>query len=208
MIKKFICAVCCTVCLFAVNASALTVGNEFYVYGEQTAQLAEVIGMSETELAQYLKDNSITYLAVNKTNSKQIRKTEITDDFSKKVVNLSALSDEDILQLIEELSGYGGVSGEVITEKNQKFLKTQVKTADSGGEYIITQYVTVSDSVTSMLTFYTDSGEDTDYVEDVFQSQFKTDNTYKIIAIVGIIVFTAAAIVIAVLLVKDMKNKD
>lgn len=208
MIKKFICAVCCTVCLFAVNASALTVGNEFYVYGEQTAQLAEVIGMSETELAQYCKDNSITYLAVNKTNSKQIRKTEITDDFSKKVVNLSALSDEDILQLTEELSGYGDVSGEVITEKTQKFLKTQVKTADSGGEYIITQYVTVSGSVTSMLTFYTDSGEDTDYVEDVFQSQFKTDNTYKIIAIVGIIVFTAAAIVIAVLLVKDMKNKD
>lgn len=210
MIKKIICVLASFICLFSVNAFALQVDKDFYVYGQQDAQLCEVIGMTESELKEYCKTNNITFLAVNKTNTKQIRKTEIKDDFSKKAGDFSAFKDEQILDLTEELTGFSNVKGTVFESGGQKFLKTEVKTTDSGGEYIITKYITVADAVKITLTFYTDAKEDTDYIEEVFSSQFKASNTvsaFKVITVVGIALFSALALVVLVAIIKDTFTK-
>ena len=210
MIKKFICVLASFICLFSVNAFALQVDEDFYVYGQQDAQLCEVIGMTEGELKEYCKTNNITFLAVNKTNTKQIRKTEIKDDFSKKAGDFSAFKDKEILDLTEELTGFQNVSGTVFEKNEQKFLKVEVKTTDSGGEYIITQYITVTEGTKKTLTFYTDSKEDTDYIEKVFSSQFKSTNAVsalKVITIVGIALFSALALVVLVAIIKDTFTK-
>ena len=210
MIKKFICVLASFICLFSVNAFALQVDEDFYVYGQQDAQLCEVIGMTEGELKEYCKTNNITFLAVNKTNTKQIRKTEIKDNFSKKAGDFSAFKDKEILDLTEELTGFSNVKGVVIEENKQKFLKVEVKTTDSGGEYIITQYITVADTVKKTLTFYTDAKEDTDYVEEVFSSQFKVSNTvsaFKVITVVGIALFSVLALIVLVAIIKDTFTK-
>ena len=206
MIKKFICVLASFICLFSVNAFALQVDKDFYVYGQQDAQLCEVIGMTEGELKEYCKTNNITFLAVNKTNTKQIRKAEIKDDFSKKAEDFSAFEDKEILDLTEELTGFSNVKGTVFKKGGQKFLKIEVKTTDSGGEYIITQYITVTGGAKKTLTFYTDAKEDTDYIEEVFSSQFKASDTisaFKVITVVGIVLFSVLALIVLVAIIKD-----
>lgn len=166
--------------------------------------------MSESELKKYCENNNITFLAVNKTNTKQIRKTEIEDAFSKKIGNFFALKDNEIIDLAEELTGFSGVKGTVFEKGNKKFLKVEVKSSDSGGEYYLTQYITVSDSKKEILSFHTSSKESTDYVEEVFSSQFKTSKSspvLKVLSVIGMVLFGALALVVLIAIIKDTFEK-
>lgn len=198
------------ICLFSINAFALQLDGEFYIYGQNSKEICQVFGMNESELENYCTINNITFLAVNKTNTKQIRKTEVKDDFSKQLGDFLALEDKEILDLANDLTGFSDISGTVLEKGNQKFLKLEVKSTDSGGEYILTQYITVIDGVKEVLTFYTDANENTDYIEEVFSSQFKTTDRFfglKILAVIGIFLFSLLAAVVVVAIIKDTFTK-
>lgn len=204
MIKRIIIFVC-AVFLLSFNAYAKS-QETFYVHGSANNYVSEILGMTETELKDYVKDNSITYLAVNKDNTKQIRKTEISDAFSKKIGNFFSLKDSEILELAEELTGFKDVKGAVFEKGNKKFLKLELKTTDSGGEYYLTQYITVANSKKEILSFYTNSGESTDYIEEFFSSQFKVSNSYtflEVLSIIGIVLFSLLAATVVFAIIKD-----
>lgn len=206
--KKVVLMLSLLVCLFSVNVSALQVGDEFLVYGKDNDKLSQTLGMSETEINQFCKTNSIVFIAVNSDNTKQIRKTEITDSFSQKIGDLSVMKNSDILKLQDNLSSVQGVSGTIVEKDNSKYLKVEAKTQDSGGEYVLTQYVTVKDGKKHTLSFYTASDESRDYIENIFNSQFKGNNTLETVAILGICVFVGVAIVVTVLIIKDIKKRN
>lgn len=204
MYKKFIVIISVLVLLFSVNVSALKVSDDFYVYGKQTKELSKIFNMTEAELENYCKQNNITFLAADKENARQIRKTEITDDFSKKIVSFSALDDSEILLLAGDISGFSDTKGEVINKNGEKYLKTEVKTKDSGGEYLLTQYVTVENSVKTVLSFYTAKDVSTDYIEKVFSSESGSKTlALKVIVALGIALFSAFALAILGLIIKD-----
>ncbi len=208
MIKKIIIFVC-AVFLLSFNVSAKS-QETFYVHGSANNYVSEILGITEAELKDYVKDNNITYLAVNKNNTKQIRKTEISDAFSKKIGNFFALDDNEILELTEELTGFKDVNGTVFEKGNKKFLKIELKTTDSGGEYILTQYITVANSKKEILSFYTAANTTTDYIEDVFSSQFKVSGkvtVLKVISIIGIVLFSILAVVVTGAIIKDTFTK-
>ena len=114
----------------------------------------------------------------------------------------------DILKLQDNLSAVQGVSGTIVEKDNSKYLKVEAKTQDSGGEYVLTQYVTVKDGKKHTLSFYTASDESRDYIENIFNSQFKGKNTLETVAILGICVFVGVAIVVTVLIIKDIKKRN
>ena len=204
MYKKFIVIISVLVLLFSVNVSALKVSDDFYVYGKQTEELAKIFNMTETELGNYCEQNNITFLAADKENARQIRKTEITDNFSKKIGSFSALEDSEILLLTGDISGFWDVKGEVIGKNGKKYLKTEVKTKDSGGEYLLTQYITVENSVKTVLSFYTAKDVSTDYIEKVFSSESGSKTlALKVIVALGIALFSAFALAILGLIIKD-----
>ena len=204
MYKKFIVIISVLVLLFSVNVSALKVSDDFYVYGKQTEELAKIFNMTETELGNYCEQNNITFLAADKENARQIRKTEITDNFSKKIGSFSALEDSEILLLTGDISGFSDVKGEVVAKNGKKYLKTEVKTKDSGGEYLLTQYVTVENSVKTVLSFYTAKDVKTDYIEKVFSSESGSKTlALKVIVALGIALFSAFALAILALIIKD-----
>ena len=204
MYKKFIVIISVLVLLFSVNVSALKVSDDFYVYGKQTEELAKIFNMTEKELRNYCEQNNITFLAADKENARQIRKTEITDNFSKKIGSFSALEDSEILLLTGDISGFWDVKGEVIGKNGKKYLKTEVKTKDSGGEYLLTQYITVENSVKTVLSFYTAKDVSTDYIEKVFSSESGSKTlALKVIVALGIALFSAFALAILGLIIKD-----
>ncbi len=206
MYKKFACAVallCCVLCL------TVFANGEFYVYGEDNKQITQVFNMpDEGKLKAYCEDNKITYLAVNADNTKQIRRTEFSDAFSEKIADLSVLSDDQILKLSASVSGFENTTGKIVKRGDLKFLKIELKTEDGGGEYVLTQYITVSDSKKIVLSFYTDLEVDRDYIQSVFEKQFPKKTNYEPFIIIGLIVFAFVGVVAGVLIVKELRKKE
>lgn len=210
MIKKIVLIASVLLCLFSINTLAIQVDKEFYIYGQNDKEICDAIGMSEGELKEYCKQNSITFLAVDKDNKRQIRKTEIKDEFSEKIGNFWALSQDEIADLADEITGFDNVKGTVEEGGDKRYLKVELKTKDSGGEYILTQYITVENSKKEILTFYTDIDTSTDYIEKAFDSQFKVSGSASVIktlSIIGIVLFSALAIVVMVAIIKDTFEK-
>lgn len=189
--------------------------GEFYIYSEQTDEVANILGMDKDSLKDYIYQNGVAYLAVNKENTKQIRVTNNTTDFSNSIINISGLSNDSIIALIPDITGIENTKGEVINKEGQKFVKTQFKTTDSGGEYILTQYFTVANRANIVLSFYTDSSADLDYIEETFNSftspLFITEDNEKTVTIgyvilIAAIIFGVACVIIVFTIIRDIRK--
>lgn len=205
MLKKLLISFTALAVMLVSVVSALEIGNEFYLYGRDDKKLASTLSMTEEELSDYCKENDITLLAANKDNSKQI--TEITrqTEFSKTVKNLAVLKNDEILSLTYQLCGFEDVKGKVIEKDAYKYLKIEVKSEDSGGEYVLTQYITVKGGKAVTLSFYTQNGIDTDYVDKIFNSQFKNVSATKGWLTAALAALLGVCAVLSVMIVRDLK---
>lgn len=203
---------CINITVSADDTVSLSVPKEFYVYSENPEKLSEILGMSVDELNSYCESNSIFYLAANGDNSKQIRVATGENDFSNGVVNLSNLTDDKIISLAPDIAGIEGIRGDVVSLSGQKFLKLEMKSTDSGGDYILTQYITVAHRQNIVLSFY--SGDDTDYIDLVFESftsdlfiTEKTDNNslLSIVIPVATVAFLIICVGLALSIIIELK---
>lgn len=203
--------------IVSVNADTKIEPSEaFYNIAEHKEKVAEIIDMSLPELESLCKEKHIEYIAVNSNNSKQIRITSTTTDFSNSVVNISLLSNDKILALIPQITDINGVTGEIINKGNQKFIKTEFRSKDSGGEYILTQYFTVSDKKSITLSFYTDLNENSDYIQKTFES-YENDSFLKeaedkkgfldYFLPIGTVTFAAVFVLVAITVIWDFIKK-
>jgi hypothetical protein len=225
LIKKFVLVITLAVFLLSFNASAkkyevvksIEPQGEFYIYGEDNDELSEILLMDKESLDNYCHQNGVHYLAVNADNTKQIKVTASVTDFSNSVINISSMSNDSITALIPDITGVDGAKGEVINKDGQKFVKTQFKTSDSGGEYILTEYFTVADKSTVVLSFYTKLGLDTDYIEKTFNSfnspLFIVDvdevnnSPFSIVLLVAAGIFGIACVIILITILRDIKKE-
>lgn len=219
LIKKFLIILLAILPLMMLKVSAkrnaepqIEPFGEFVVYEQDEKKVSEIIGMTEENLEEYCKQNNVEYLAVNKDNSKQIRLTVTQKDFSRNIVNLNNLSPEKIQSLIPEITGFSDVLGEVTEKNGQKFIKVNLKSSDSGGEYILTQYITVTNKKSYTLSFYTFAGVDTDYIEKTFESYadseiFESEKNYIPIVITAFILFLCVGIFVAFTIIRDIKKE-
>ncbi len=224
LIKRLLTVILVGIYVFSFNVLAndssiiesLEPYGEFYIYGEENEKVAKVLGMSQDSLVDYCNENGVEYLAVNRDNTKQIKVTQEITDFSNSVINLNALSDGSITALIPDITGVEGAKGEVITKDGQKFVLTQFKTSDSGGEYVLTQYFTVAERRSIVLSFYTKSKEDREYIEKTFDSfsshlfsKDTNDKTFEIsiVILVACGLFAIATVVIGFTIIKDIRQE-
>ncbi len=205
MLKKIICLVAIFVLCFCFSVSA---EGEFLVYGEDDIELfCRAFDMDDCEIVDYLNENNITYLAINRDNTKQIKRSETVDAFSKKVVDFNVLADDEIINLANEISGFENSKGEVVTARGYKLLKSELKTEDSGGEYVLTQFVTVKNSKKIILSFYTASEQSRDYIGTVLEEQFPKEKDFKPLVIVGTVAFSLAVLVVLALIILELRKK-
>ena len=206
VVKKILCFIVAFALCFSFSVSA---EEEFVVYGEDDIELfCRAFGMDDCEIVDYVNENNITYLAINRDNTKQIKRSEIVDAFSQKVVDFSVLDDSEIIELNKELSGFENAVGEVVSVGGFKLLKSELKTEDSGGEYVLTQFVTVKNSKKIILSFYTASSADRAYIEDALKEQFPKERNFKPVAIVGTVAFSLAIAVALVLIIAEFRKKE
>ena len=82
---------------------------------------------------------------------------------------LTSLSDDKIAALAPEIAG-DGFHTETVAQNGIKFIKATALSEDSGGKFTLIQYITVTSKKEYTLSFYTASGENTDYAEKVFST--------------------------------------
>ncbi len=206
MLKKIlICVIALIVMLMGV-ASALEVSDDFYLYGKDNEKISQAFSMTEKELTEYCSENNITFLAVNKDNTKQIREIVLKNEFAKTVKNLAVLKNEEILTLTYQLCGIENAKGKVIEKDTSKYLKIEAKSKDSGGEYILTRYITVKNSEIVSLNFYTSANLSTDYCDEMFNSQFKSTAGLKTVITVSLALLFGVAATLSVMIVRDLNN--
>lgn len=219
MIKKIICAVC-AVLLFTVSAFAqsggikITAPEGFYSYesGGNADKTAKILGMTDTELESYCAENGIKYIAVNEDNSKQIRLAVVDSSFSASIGNLTNLTEDKITALIPDITG--AKRGEIIDKDGQSFIKTAESASDSGGGFTVISYFTVAAKKDYVLSFYTSSGTDTKYAEEVFKSYWSEDfymqksekSPFRYVIFAAIVLLAAGSVYIIFTLVRDIKN--
>jgi hypothetical protein len=206
VIKKIICLICALLLCCSVTVLA---DSEFSVYGEDDIDIfCQAFDMDAGEIKYYLSQNNITYLAINGDNTKQIKRSEITDAFSQKVVDFSVLEDSEILNLANQISGFENSKGQVVTVGDIKLLKIEVKTKDSGGEYVLTQFVTVKGGKKITLSFFTAGDGDRAYIETVLKEQFPKEKDFTPFLIGGTVALSIAILVVIVLIILEFRKKE
>lgn len=218
MIRKFAVLFVSLLIILAVPISAvwsfsIKPSGEFYVYGRDNEKLCEVVGVDDID--GYCKERSIKYLAINEDNTRQIALLAKESDFSGEVVNLSLLSDEKIKELMPDIIGLENVKGEILDKNGQKFIKTSIKSSDSGGEYTSTQYYTVAGEKIYVLSFYSAAGEDTEYVQKTFESFTADDfvaaesdtSEIKTLVILAFAAFAICIVIVLITIVRDIVKK-
>lgn len=219
MIKKIICTAA-AVLLFAVTVFAesgeikITAPEKFYSYesGKSSAETAKILGMTDTELESYCAENGIKFIAVNNDNSKQIRLAVAESSFSASIGNLTNLTEDKITALIPDITGVK--RGEIIDKDGQSFIKTAESASDSGGGFTVISYFTVAAKKDYVLSFYTSSGTDTKYAEEVFKSYWSEDfymqksekSPFEYVIFAAIVLLAAGSVYIIFTLVRDIKN--
>jgi hypothetical protein len=213
-LKRIIALIAVFILLFSLTVSAdsninITPDGEFIT---ETEQIAKIIGMDKNELLDFCIENKIVYIAVNKDNSKQIRVTVKENDFSNGIVNINGLSDDKINAVLPDVIGVEGIKGEIINKDGQKFIKTEMSSKDSGGDFILTEYITVANKKVYVLSFYTNKKADTKYIEKTFETlespNFVVENNglFWVVGI-AIVIFLFATVFIIITLIRDIKAK-
>lgn len=207
---------CFTINVCAENSVSLTPDGEFYIYGQNTPEVAKILGMGTNDLRNYCDRNEIIYLAVSRDNSKQIRISEKSTDFSNSIINITGLSDDKIESLIPDIIGIDNVRGEIAYSGGQKHIKTQLRSKDSGGDFILTEYYTVADRKCYILSFYTNADSDTDYIENTFKTydspyfireQDSAISGWYYVIIAAIVVFALCSVFVVITIIKDIKKE-
>ena len=213
--KKIFLAICLVFLLgFSVTAleiDKITPGDDFIVYSKEPEKVAEVLKTDVESLSTKITEQNIKYLAVTKDGSKQIQATENETEFASSVNNLSNLSDSSIKTLLPDITGLPNIVGKIVSKDGQKYVKINLKNENE--DYILTQFFTIEDGKLYTVSFYTKSGVNTDYIENTFKTEEmksddisipKTPTAFKIIVIIGTVIFGLACLVLIYSIVRDM----
>lgn len=220
LIKRFFAVLTVFCFIFSINANAeniisLKPNGNFFTYGEQANTVSEILGMSSSDLQEYCEDNNILYLAVNSDNSKQIRISKKSNDFSNSVVNITNLSDEKIKNLIPDIIGLDNVKGDIVDLNGQKAVKVELRSSDSGGDFLLTEYYTVANRENYVISFYTNASENTEYIEKTletlkcpyFSSSNNSVKNWHYIILAAAVIFAAATIFIIITIIRDIRRE-
>lgn len=199
---------------FSIN---LPNGYKYALKSEKKSELADIVGVSENELESYFDKGKLELLAVNGDNTSQIKLSVLEDDFSKKIVSFNNLTDDRILLLANSFfsGSYEDVTenAKVIKKQNSKYLKYSERLNDSGGEYTVTQFITVYDGKTYRFSVSYTEKQGNDFGDKVFKD-FKLKEKdeisplLKTVLIFGVLVFSALIIFAAVGIFKSYKKDE
>ncbi len=233
--KRYICAFFALLLLLSVSVSAVTIEEyaltlpQIEGYAVLTAdsigengEMLEKLGHSQTSMKQYMSDNSLILFAMNTDNTRQIQVFCKETEFSLRVGDMSHLSDDDALSLVNRFVKVKTVSDlSLVIAGDTKYYEIVSSGTDSGGAFKNIQYVTVRGGKLYTFSFYESGAGDgfSEYVSDIMdavqisgergQTLDGAENITEIIIIFILILLALAVVVFTVYsLVRDLYRRN
>ncbi len=186
--------------------SSFTVGYTDKDLGE----VAKITGMDKTALSDYCKQNGVSFVAVNKDNTEQMRLFIYQTELSKQAKDFNNLSSEALNELAKEI----GI-GDFVTEKSggSEYMKFTETLEDSGGKYTSCQYITVKNGKVYQFSTYNSGETQSETVKKCFNSLIINSESsvfsvrQKIIIGAVISVLAAVIIIMIIGIIKDLKKQ-
>ncbi len=223
--------------IFSISASAITlaehnlsidIDGQYSVLTRETLgsneELVSSLGHSLTSIRQYFDDNSLILFAVNADNTRQLQVICKETEFSKRLGDMSYLSDNDALSFVNRFVTVKTVSDlTLLTIGDTKYYEIVSSGTDSGGEFCSVQYVTVRGGKLYTFSFLGNGGTNNEDFKKFASNTIATAvigggerstvaDAENITEMVIIFLLIAAAAVVAgwllVTLVRDMYRKS
>ncbi|MBQ8740737.1 MAG: hypothetical protein IJY79_04215, partial [Clostridia bacterium] len=139
-----------------------------------------------------------------------------TDNFSSAVSDISYLDDEALGEFMNAVSDTDDSAVCVLLNNERKYIQVKNTLKDSGGIYTVTQYITICNNKTFYVSCYNEGDDTASEVQAAFESLYlneisppQTDYTLPIILIVvGIVVFSAIAIIMIIGIIRLNTKKS
>lgn len=208
--------------LLSINVSANTKTKEFKIdtpkgftevyHLENLSKAAKILGMSDGELSEFLKKNEITYFAVSNDKSTQIRLSGVEDNFGNTVGEMNNLNNKQLKDLIKTLKKESTAKFSIDTSNGRNYIKSSSLLKDSGGEYTVTQYLTVVNGKTYYLTCYNSGTKTSSEIKSVFSNLIiydVLDKTNNLKYIIGLLIVALMLICVGLIvgIYKKLKVK-
>lgn len=164
---RFICIIAVLVCLFSISVSAdkskvfeLELSKDYNTLylGEDAAPMAKRLNIETKELKSYMEENGVLMIAVSKDKSRQIRVIEEETEFSLLAEDISAMDKASLNEFAQIVTSDNNTEFSYVTNNSRKYIKFSDTLTDSGGSYVMTQYVTICSGKIYRYCFY-NSGE-------------------------------------------------
>lgn len=176
-------------------------------HNDDLTQITKKLNTTPETLSKHFEQNGIIYLAISEDTKSQINISVDTNDFSKKVSDISMLDDNAVSEFAKSFN----VSEEAIVVNNdRKFVSIKSTDEYSDGIYTTTSYVTICDNKIFYFTGY-NIGEDTSpqitAAFDTFELNKTSVSTLGLnlsitIVIAGIILFCIVSVAMIIGIIK------
>ena len=152
------------------NEFNITVPDSFTVArkGDSLDGVARNLQMDTAKLSEYFSKNGLVYFAVSADTKTQVRLSEFSDNFSSQVVDICYLKENELNEFIKAVGGEN--SNELVQNGSRKFVKIQSTLTDSGGDYTVTQYITIANGKTYYLACYNEGSGESAQINEIFKS--------------------------------------
>lgn len=226
--KKFLCLIATAVFLlvgvFPVTAAqsdySITLPDGFVAaaYGDDLTKLASIFDMNAEGLQRYYDENKVLYLAADKKNTCQITLTCTENEFSQGAVSFSRLSQAELETIAADLAGDSFTNHGIIEGKDgNSYIHLERKLTDSGGDYTVTEYLTVCSSNLFTLSISVSQTNSSDIKPASVLAGLKINDKarpsesgnglmYTVLAAAGIAVFSALAVYLIYTVIRDMRR--
>jgi len=183
--------------------------------GDDMSAVAKKLNTTSDKLNVYFNENCLLYLAVSDDAKTQIRLAAFADNFSSAAGDISYLTNTQLEEFINTLSVEDENDCELIENRGRKYIVIKDSLVDSGGEYTVTQYITICADRTFYLSCYNQGDDTSDEVKEMFESfeinitqnQKNTFNYLEALILTGILLFSILSIVMIIGIVKSIKRK-
>ena len=187
-------------------------GYLYFREGDDLSRAEKITGTDKDELQKLFDEENLVMLALSEDNLRQIRVSRYTNDLSIKIGDLDLLDNGEVKKIRDELSddlGLGGtLVGDDYTENTEapvkKYIIHRELFSDSGGDYNVTQYVTVVDGAFWHITTYGPNHSDVPNVIPHFSVGAESFDWSVVWRVVGVL-FGVFAIVVLVLYLRESK---
>ena len=189
-----------------------------YIYfrdGDDLSKAEKITGISTKELQKLFKQENLVMLALSEDNQRQIRVAHYSNELSEKIADLDLLDIKQLAEFRDKLSERLSLDGTLIGTDyvenldapiNKYVIHTELF-SDNGGDYMVTQYVTVKDGAFWHITTY---GPNHSNVPDVVP-HFSVDDggidMSKVFYAVGAL-FAVLAVMMLILYIKEHRTEN